>query len=224
MELVEIHYNTKRYTVSSLRRAFGVQACAVAIHSPIKEYRMARIPTVTRDSVPEDQRTAFQEIVDQRGGVPSSGPVSIMINVPEIAKRGSHLSDYLRIESSLSSKIQELAMLVTARENDCQYIWNAHAAAARGAGLADETVDRLRDRQELTGLAPDEAAVVDFGREFFRTHRVSASSFEGALTEFGVRGVTELTNLMGYYALLAFNLIAFAADLPPERTEPILPI
>ena len=150
-----------------------------------------------------------------------------MINVPEIAKRGSHLSEYLRLESSLSSKIQELAMLVTAREQDCQYIWNAHAATGRSAGLADETVDRLRDRHELTGLAPDEAAVVDFGREFFRTHRVSAASFEAALAQFGVRGVTELTNLtnlMGYYALLAFNVNAFEVDLPPERTEPTLPV
>ena len=44
------------------------------------------------------------------------------------------LNKYLRTESSLPKKIQELAMLVTARENDCQYIWNAHAASARAAG------------------------------------------------------------------------------------------
>ena len=90
--------------------------------------------------------------------------------------------------------------------------------------MADDTVDRLRDREELTGLAPDEAAVVDFGREFFRTHRVSSASFEAALAQFGVRGVTELTNLMGFYSLLAFNVNAFEVDLPQERTEPVLPV
>ena len=31
-------------------------------------------------------------------------------------------------------------MLVTARENDCQYIWYAHAAAGRRAGLSDDLV------------------------------------------------------------------------------------
>ena len=51
------------------------------------------------------------------------------------------LNKYLRTESSLPKKIQELAMLVTARENDCQYIWNAHAASARAAGVSDATVD-----------------------------------------------------------------------------------
>ena len=65
---------------------------------------------------------------------------------------------------------------------------------------------------------------MDFGREFFRTHRVSPASFEAALAQFGVRGVTELTNLMGYYALLAFNINAFEADIPPETTEPLLPV
>ena len=185
---------------------------------------MARIPAATRESVPENQRATFDEIVQQRGGVPDGGPISIMINVPEVAGRGGHLSEYLRQSSTLSSKVQELAMLTTARELDCQYIWNAHAGSGRGAGLRDEIVDSLRDKVELTGLTPEEAAVVNYGREFFRTHRVSQATFDAALAQFGVRGLTELTNLMGYYALLAFNINAFGAELPAKRTEPALPI
>ena len=34
----------------------------------------------------------------------------------------------------------------------------------------------------------------------------------------------ELTMLMGFYAMLAFNLNAFDVDLPDQRTEPILPV
>jgi len=185
---------------------------------------MARIPVATRGGVPQDQRTTFDEIVTQRGGVPAGGPVSIMINVPEIAKRGAHLSEYLRQGSTLSSKTQELAMLVTAREMDCQYIWNAHAAAGRKAGLRDEVVDNLRDKKEIRGLAQDESAVVNYGREFFRTHRVSQATFNAAQAQFGLRGLTELTNLMGYYALLAFNVNAFGVELPAERTEKPLPV
>ena len=185
---------------------------------------MARILTATQDTVPQDQQAAFQEIVRQRGGVPADGPTSIMIYVPEMSKRATHLVQYLREESSLPFKIQELAMLVTAREHDCQYIWNAHAASGRRAGLPDEVVDRLRDRQELTGLGPDEAAVVAFGQEYFRTNRVGPGSFDAAIDQFGVRGVAELTTLMGYYAMLAFNINAFEAGLPEETTEPVLPV
>ena len=184
---------------------------------------MARIPNVTRENVPQDQTSAFDEVVRQRGSVPTAGPISIMLNVPEIAGRAAHLSEYLRFESSLSQVIQELAMLVTARENDCRFIWNAHAAAARQAGVRDEVVDGLRDRSDLKGLSAAESAVVDYGREFFRTRRVSEGAFNSALAQFGVRGLTELTNLMGYYALLAFNINAFGVEPAEGGPEPILP-
>ena len=185
---------------------------------------MVRIPAVTRESVPEDQREAFDEIVQQRGAVPTDGPWSIPINAPEMMKAGFHLWNYLRDESCLSFKISELAMLTTGRELDCQYIWNAHAAAGRRSGMRDEIIDNLRDGKELTGLTAEETAVVNFGQEFFRTHRVSQSTFDAALAHFGVRGLTEITNLMGCYAMLAFNANAFDIDLPEERSEPVLPI
>ena len=85
-------------------------------------------------------------------------------------------------------------------------------------------MDGLRDRSELSGLAPDEAAVIDYGREFFRTRRVSQATFDAALEQFGVLGLTELTNLLGCYAMLAFNVNAFGVELPAERTEKELPV
>jgi hypothetical protein len=53
---------------------------------------------------------------------------------------------------------------------------------------------------------------------------VSQATFDAAIAQFGTRGLIELTNLMGYYALLAFNLNAFDVELPEERTEPVLPV
>lgn len=186
---------------------------------------MARIPPATRDNVPAEQRAAFDAFVQQRGSVPSNGPLAIMINAPEVLQRGEHLRAYLRGDgSNLPLKIRELAMILTARELDCPFIWNAHATLARQAGVRNDLVDGLRDRRELTGLAPDEAAVVHYGRAFFRTHQVSQPTFEAALAQFGVRGLVELTNLMGYYALLAFNINAFGVGLPAEISEAPLPV
>ena len=185
---------------------------------------MARVPTATRENVPQSQQATFDELVTERGGPVNQGPASVLINSPEMAKRAGSLSTYLRRESTLPAKVQELAMLVAAREHDCQYIWNAHAAAGRQAGLSDALVDALRDKRDLPAMASDEANVVNYGREFFRTKRVSEATFQSALQQFGVQGLTELTTLIGYYAMLAFNANAFAVDLPAERTEAVLPI
>ena len=110
---------------------------------------MARLPVATRESVPEAQRAIFDEMVKGLGSVPRYGPGSVMVHVPKAHQWATGLNHYLREESSLPKKIQELAMLVTARELDCQHIWNAHAASARKAGVRDEIVDALRDRKEF---------------------------------------------------------------------------
>ena len=185
---------------------------------------MARMPAPTRESVPEQYRCVFDEVVQARGGPPTSGPGSVTLNSPEVAQRMNNLSDYLRSGSGLAAKVQELAMLTVARELDCQYIWNAHAASGRREGLSDALVDAMRDKKDLPSMAADEAAVVNYGREFFRTHKVSDATFQAALQQFGVHGLTNLTNLMGYYALLAFNANAFQIDLPADHPETTLPV
>ena len=184
---------------------------------------MARLTQISRDQVAEQHQEAFDEVSAAPGGI-GSGPTSILKNSPELAKRAMHLASYLRYESSLPKKVQELAMLTAARAMDCQYIWNAHAASGRREGLSDALVDALRDKQPLPALAADEAAVLNLGMEFFQTHRVSQARFQAALDQFGRQGFAELTALMGYYAMLSFNANAVELDLPSEMSEPVLPI
>jgi 4-carboxymuconolactone decarboxylase len=185
---------------------------------------MARVPPASKETMPQELHEAFEAMIQSRGGLPRSGPASVMINSPEACRRAFHFSDYLRRESTLAPQIQELAMLVTARELDCQYVWNAHAASGKKAGLSAELVDALRDEQPLPPLTPQEAAVINYGQEFFRTHHVSRGSFQVAQEQLGVQGLAELTMLMGFYGMLAFHVNAFDADLPAERTEPLLPV
>jgi 4-carboxymuconolactone decarboxylase len=147
-----------------------------------------------------------------------------MINVPQVHQMMNAVNQYLRNDSVLPKKLQELAMLVTAREQDCQYIWNAHAASARASGVADATVDALRDRKELPKLAADESAVVRFGQEYFRTHRVSRGTFQAVLEQLGTQGAVELGLIMGNYNLLALLVNSFDVDLPPDRKEALMPV
>jgi 4-carboxymuconolactone decarboxylase len=107
---------------------------------------------------------------------------------------------------------------------DCPYVWNAHAPAARRAGVSDALVDALRERRPLPPMSPDEAAVVNYAMEFFQTHKVSQQTFQAALDQFGAQHLTELTALMGNYAQTAFFLNAFEVQLPEQRTEPVLPV
>ncbi len=183
---------------------------------------MARTPTVTRDQVPEKYREAFDHEVAIARGAIENGPGSVMINSPEMRKRANHLVFYFRQESELPQKIQEMAMILTARAKDCQYIWHAHAARAREEGISDEFVDALRDKMPLPQLPDDEQIVVDYATELFTTNRVSQRMFQAALEHFGAQLLTELTTMMEYYSLLALNVNAFEVNVPEGGEKPLV--
>src|SRR5712691_8670797 len=183
-----------------------------------------RVPVMTRDQVAEEHRAAYDEITAIRGRPPVLGPSSVMIFSPEMALRANRLSEYLEEHSTLSEKLKRLAALIAARSMDCQFIWNAHAAASRRAGLSNALVDALREKQPLPAMPPDEAAVVHYGLELTGTNKVSQATFQAALDQLGVQGLTEFTMSMGYFRLLALNANACTIDLPDQRTEPLLPI
>ena len=184
---------------------------------------MARIPAATRENVPSDQVEEFDQMVQNLGGVPAYGPGSVLIHVPKAHQAATALNNYLRNDSSLPAAALELAMLLAARENDCQHIWNAHAGAARAAGVQDAVVDAIRDRKELPPLADLERAVINYAREFFRHRKVGRGAFQDALEQLGKQGVIELTLVIGNYSFLAFVINAFDPDLPSDRSEPLLP-
>ena len=83
---------------------------------------MARLPMVARDMVPEQFRDAFDQLTADSGGMITTGPGSITINSPEMALRRAQLTAYLRFESTFSKRIQELAIISTARAMDCRYV------------------------------------------------------------------------------------------------------
>ena len=184
-----------------------------------------RTPIVTRDQVAPEHQAAYDEITAIRGRPPTVGPTSVMINSPEMAVRANRLSEYLGEQSTLSEKVRRLAGLIGARSMDCQFVWNAHCAAGRRAGLPDDLVDALRDRKPLPSMAPEDAAVVNYGIELTGTNQVSQSRPSKPPSDvLGAQGLTEFTTFMGYYRMLALNANAFTIDLPDDMTEPVLPI
>ena len=185
---------------------------------------MARIPFVTPQDIPANEKPAFDRFVESRGSIPAAGPYALMLHMPEVAQRVESLRLCLRDEASLPQKLQELVMITVAREMDCAYIWHAHAAAARQMGVHGETIDNLREKRTLNSLDPDQQAAVDYTRELLRNRKVSKSTFDRASTRLGRRGTLALTNLVACYAVLAYNMNAYELEAPTNAEEPALPV
>ena len=184
---------------------------------------MARIPLVTRDQVTDNEKPAYDAFMASRAGRPNIGPYTLLLHMPEMAQKLEALRLYLRDEASLSQKLQEIVMISVAREMNCAFIWYAHAAAARKAGVRDDIVDNIRERRPLTNLDADEQAVVDFTRELLQLRKVSRATFDAATARFGQRGMLTLTNLIACYAVLAYNMNAYELEARAHPTENPLP-
>src|SRR5437762_14227746 len=104
---------------------------------------MARIPLVTRDQVADTDKPAYDAFMASRQGRPNVGPYTLLLHMPEMAQKLEALRLCLRDEASLSQKLQEVVMISAAREVRCGFIWYAHAAAARTAGVRDEIGDKI---------------------------------------------------------------------------------
>jgi 4-carboxymuconolactone decarboxylase len=185
---------------------------------------MARIPFITPNDVPADERPAFDSFVQKRGGMPGNGPYALLLHMPELAQKVETLRLCLREEASVPQKIQELVMITVAREMDCAYIWQAHAAAARAIGVRGDIIDSIREKRTLSGLDPDQQAAVDFTQEMLRGHKVSRATFDSASARFGQRGTLALTNLVACYAVLAYNMNTYELAAPVHATEKALPV
>jgi 4-carboxymuconolactone decarboxylase len=183
---------------------------------------MARIPLATREQIVEKEQAAYDAFMAARAGRPNIGPYSLLAHMPEMAQKLEAVRLYLRDEASLPQKLQELVMISVAREMSCAFIWYAHAAAARKAGVRDDVVDSIRERRALTNLDAEEQTVVDFTRELLQNRKVSRPTFDDATARFGQRGVMTLTNLIACYAVLAYNMNTYELEAPAHATEPAL--
>src|SRR5689334_16325114 len=106
-----------------------------------------RLPAIKRDAMDD----AGKKLFDARGPVDGFGPGGIRLYSPPVAQSMESVNDFLRHKSGLDPRLVELAILVTARESDCEYVWTAHEPQGLKAGLPQETNDVVKYRKSTEG-------------------------------------------------------------------------
>ena len=110
-----------------------------------------------------------------------------------------------------------------ARAHDQQYDWTTTEVAAQKDGVSAATIDAIGNRKPTTGLGEKEAVVIDFGRELFSRHYVSAELYARALRIFGERNVVDLVGVLAQHADDDALLTVFEQQLPAGQ-KPLLPM
>src|SRR5215470_2792123 len=179
-----------------------------------------RMPPIPADQLTEAQKKAAELFAEGRGYA-VRGPFVPLIRSPEVMLRAKAMGDYLRFKSVLEPRLNEMVILITAREWTQQYEWNAHYPAAMKAGLRREIADAIADGTRPVGMGEDEDAAYDIATEILRTKRVSDVTYRRAVAKFGEQGVIDLLGVVGYYNFLAVVMNATRTALPDNVAEPL---
>src|SRR5262249_44795940 len=148
------------------------------------------------------------------------GPFVPLLRSPEVMLRAKAMGDYLRFKSTLGPRLNEMVILITAREWTQQYEWNAHHPIALKAGLRPEIAAAIAEGYRPAAMAEDEEIAYDVATEILRLKRVSDPTYRRAGAEFGEQGVIDLLGVVGYYNFLAIVMNATRTGLPEGAAEP----
>jgi 4-carboxymuconolactone decarboxylase len=182
-----------------------------------------RFKPLTYAEMTAPQKKMFESLIsgERRG---ASGPFNVLLRSPEMGDLAQQFGASMRYHSSIPPKLNELAIIITARHWSSQYEWYAHRRAAQSAGLSQSIIDAVAAGTRPASMAADEAAVYDFVNELLTTKQVSDATFRAAKDTFGERGVVDLIGVSGYYGLVSMLLNVDRYPLPEGVMPELKPL
>jgi len=190
-----------------------------------------RFKMIPVENLTADQRTVYDAI---RSGPrsklgnssattpgPLGGPFNVMLRSPGIGNIVQALGGEIRFKSSLSNKLNEFAIIVTARYWTANYEWYAHCKLALEAGLDPAKAKDLAENRRPANMDEDEAIVYDFSRELHEKKSVSDENYKRVVDRFGERGAFDLIAVNGYYSLVSMILNVDKTPLPEGVPVPL---
>jgi 4-carboxymuconolactone decarboxylase len=178
-----------------------------------------RMPEMTLEKMTPSQRTIAEAIMSgPRGRM--SGPFNAWLRNPVLADRLQKVGEYVRFNTSLDKRINEMAIIMTAQAWGAQYEWYAHAPLAIKAGLDPETVKAIGAGRKPENMKDDEAIVWEFTTQLRRDHSVDDAIYARALEKFGEPGIIDLIAVNGYYDVVSMTLNVARVKPPAEAEMP----
>jgi 4-carboxymuconolactone decarboxylase len=172
-----------------------------------------RFKPLTYEQMTPAQKTMVDHLLagERRG---ANGPFNVLLRSPELGDLAQQFGAQVRFHSSLPRKLNELAIIITARHWTAQYEWYAHKRAALEAGLNPAIVEAIAGGKRPPSMQADEETIYTFSTELLNTKQVNDATFEATKKAFGERGVVDLIGVIGYYQLVSMVLNVDRYPLP----------
>src|SRR5580765_6183618 len=152
--------------------AFAAVATAQTPTATDLHLRGDRFKPLTASELTPEQKTLVDHLLSGERGT-LSGPFNVMLRSPEMGDLAQKLGAYIRFRTTVPTKLNEFAILITARALNVQYEWAAHHKYALQAGLNPAVIDAVAVGKRPSSMQPDEEVVYNFTKELVDTKQVS---------------------------------------------------
>ena len=198
-----------------MKKSVSLACLALALALPVAAAESVRFPPITPDKFTPQQKE-FADLLQKppRNGNVNNPPFKVYFRSPEFGVEAIKMSDYLRWGTGFDQRQTELVILISARQSQSGYIWHAHYAAAKKAGLNPQIPAAIAAGKRPQNMKEDEALLYDLITQIYRDHVVSDATYEAAVKKFGEKGVTDAVGLAGYYGITAMALATAKATYP----------
>ena len=187
------------------------------------QLRGDRFKPLTYDEMTPAQRTMVEHLfAGPRAG--ANGPFNVLLRSPEMGDIAQQFGASMRFNQQMPRKLNEMAIIITARYWTSQYEWYAHHRAALAAGLSPAIADAIAAGRRPAGMQKDEEAVYTFCSELLHAKQVSDATFKMTKDAFGERGVVDLIGVMSWYQMVSMLLNTDRYPLPDGAQPELKPL
>ena len=187
------------------------------------QLRGDRFPPLTYDEMTPPQKAMVDHILaGPRGSL--DGPYNVLLRSPEMGDLAQQFGAAMRYQSSLPRKLNEFAIIITARVWTAQHAWAVHKRTAIQEGLSPAICDAVANGRRPASMQPDEEAIYNFATELLNSKQVSDATFAAVKDRFGERGVVDLIGVIGYYQLVSMVLSVDRYPVAPGTQPELKPL
>jgi 4-carboxymuconolactone decarboxylase len=142
------------------------------------------------------------------------GPWTAWLTEPQFGKASWDLVRALADKPVLPRNVREIAILVTGAHFKSAYELYAHVLVGEMRGLSDDKISTIVAGQRPVDLTREEAVAYDFASALVNGGTLPELTYRTAQQVFTPHGASELSYLVGLYALVSITLNTFDIPVP----------
>jgi 4-carboxymuconolactone decarboxylase len=184
-----------------------------------------RLPNIPSNQVTAEQRPLFDKLhtgirenlqgfTTQKPDGSLIGPFSALLHFPAYGTPVWDLFLALAGSSVLPKTAREVVILATAARFGSLYELYSHEVVAAKSGLTASKIRTIAAGERPSDLTGEESIAYDMAAVLNRGHQVPNSTYDAAVSAFGVQGVVEIAYFVGCYSLISSLLNTFDVNLP----------